>query len=246
MLARSIVIAAMISIFISLSAVARSESNHVIKLYMGELPGLINLDQSGPFVDFVHFLDDQDPNTHIEIEVFPIHRAINGIVQGRADMMLPAVRPPSTVTDLPFAFSRESFGDVTHVLYTNKNNPLPVDELWAEPERYNIEAVPYYMPFNVARSHGIKQSLLRLAAGRIDGFVWAQEEADMILKQLGLTHIHRAHFADLQDVFVIPKGEQGKPIDAYLTTLITRLRNSGQLEKAYRKVHRPYVDWQPE
>ncbi|OOF26420.1 ABC transporter substrate-binding protein [Salinivibrio proteolyticus] len=215
-------------------------------IHMGELPGLINLDGSGPFVDFVRFLDDQDPNTQIEITVFPIHRAINGIVQGSADLMLPAVRPTKTVTDLPFAFSSESFGDVTHVLYTHKNNPLPVDVLWTNPKPYTIEAVPYYMPFKVERSHGIEQSLRRLAAGRIDGFVWAQEEADMMLKQLGLTNIRRAHFADFQDVFVIPKGEKGEAIDAYLTALITRLRDSGALAREYYKVHRPYVDWQPE
>ncbi|WBA13618.1 type 2 periplasmic-binding domain-containing protein [Salinivibrio proteolyticus] len=219
---------------------------HTLVIHMGELPGLINLDGSGPFVDFVRFLDDQDPNTQIEITVFPIHRAINGIVQGSADLMLPAVRPTKTVTDLPFAFSSESFGDVTHVLYTHKNNPLPVDVLWANPEPYTIEAVPYYMPFKVKRSHSIEQSLRRLAAGRIDGFVWAQEEADMMLKQLGLTNIRRAHFADFQDVFVIPKGEKGQAIDAYLTALITRLRDSGALAREYYKVHRPYVDWQPE
>ncbi|OOF27726.1 ABC transporter substrate-binding protein [Salinivibrio sp. IB872] len=231
---------------------AKSDNNQLndapetLVIHMGELPGLINLDGSGPFVDFVRFLDDQDPNTQIEITVFPIHRAINGIVQGSADLMLPAVRPTKTVTDLPFAFSSESFGDVTHVLYTHKNNPLPVDVLWANPEPYTIEAVPYYMPFKVKRSHSIEQSLRRLAAGRIDGFVWAQEEADMVLKQLGLTNIRRAHFADFQDVFVIPKGEKGQAIDAYLTALITRLRDSGALAREYYKVHRPYVDWQPE
>jgi polar amino acid transport system substrate-binding protein len=231
---------------------AQSDNNQLndapetLVIHMGELPGLINLDGSGPFVDFVRFLDDQDPNTQIEITVFPIHRAINGIVQGSADLMLPAVRPTKTVTDLPFAFSSESFGDVTHVLYTHKNNPLPVDVLWANPEPYTIEAVPYYMPFKVKRSHSIEQSLRRLAAGRIDGFVWAQEEADMVLKQLGLTNIRRAHFADFQDVFVIPKGEKGQAIDAYLTALITRLRDSGALAREYYKVHRPYVDWQPE
>ncbi|OOF12641.1 MULTISPECIES: ABC transporter substrate-binding protein [unclassified Salinivibrio] len=234
------------------AAWAQSGTNHqngvpqTLVIHMGELPGLIQLDGSGPFVDFVRFLDAQDPNVQIDIEVFPIHRAINGIVQGNADLMLPAVRPTKTVTDLPFAFSSESFGDVTHVLYTNKHKPLPVDVLWANPERYTIEAVPYYMPFKVTRSHSITQSLRRLAAGRIDGFVWAQEEADLILKQLGLTNIRRAHFADFQDVFVIPKGEKGEAIDAYLTALITRLRENGTLAREYYKVHRPYVDWQPE
>ncbi len=45
--------------------------------------------------------------------------------------------------------------------------------------------------------------------------------------------------------FFIPKGKAGEEIDTYLTQLITRLRESGDLAREYRKVHRPYVDWQP-
>ncbi|SIN84118.1 ABC transporter substrate-binding protein [Salinivibrio sp. ES.052] len=224
---------------------ANDQVENTYVAHLGELPGLINPDGTGAFVDFVRYLDEQDPTTKINIEIFPIHRAINGVVKGHADFGLPAVRPPSNVTHLPFAFSEVSFGLVTHVLYTNKALPLAVEELWAQPSLYTIEAVPYYMPFEVQRSHSIQQSLLRLAAGRIDGFVWAQEEADMMLKALDLAMIKRAHFADFQDVFVIPKGESGEEIDAYLTQLITRLRESGELTAEYRKVHRPYVNWQP-
>ncbi|WP_201264086.1 transporter substrate-binding domain-containing protein [Salinivibrio sp. HTSP] len=235
-------------LFISLlilSAPTRATIEQTYVAHLGALPGLINLDGSGAFVDFVRYLDAQDPSTKINIEVFPIHRAINHVAQGQADFGLPAVRPTREVSTLPFDFSEVSFGQVTHVLYTNKAVPLTVKELWANPSRYTIEAVPYYMPFKVQRAHSIKQSLLRLAAGRIDGFIWAQEEADMVLKELGLTTIKRAHFADLEDVFFIPKGEAGREIDAYLTRLITRLREEGDLAREYRKVHRPYVDWQP-
>ncbi|OOE86650.1 ABC transporter substrate-binding protein [Salinivibrio sharmensis] len=230
---------------LNLAAPTRATIDKTYVAHLGELPGLINLDGSGAFVDFVRYLDKQDPSTKILIEVFPIHRAINSVVQGRADFGLPAVRPTREVSTLPFAFSEVSFGQVTHVLYTNRAAPLSVKELWASPSRYTIEAVPYYMPFKVQRSHSIKQSLLRLAAGRIDGFVWAQEEADLALKELGLTMIKRAHFADFDDVFFIPKGIAGREIDAYLTRLITRLREQGNLMHEYRKVHRPYVDWQP-
>jgi hypothetical protein len=234
--------------YVLLSSQSVYANDNVEKTYtahLGELPGLINLDKTGAFVDFIRYLDAQDPSTEIAIEVYPIHRAINGVVRGKADFGLPAIRPPGEVVGLPFTFSEVSFGHVTHVLYTNKAFPLSVETLLSNPSLYRVEAVPYYMPFKVLRSHSIKQSLQRLASGRIDAFIWAQEEADMTLKALGLSGIERTHFGDLPDVFFIPKGEAGKEIDAYLTQLINRLRESGKLESEYRKVHRPYVDWQP-
>ena len=235
-------------VFVLLTSQSIYANDNVEKTYvahLGELPGLINLDKTGAFVEFIRYLDAQDPATEIEIEVYPIHRAINGVVRGEADFGLPAVRPPGEVAGLPFSFSEVSFGHVTHILYTNKAFPLSVETLLSNPSLYRVEAVPYYMPFKVLRSHSIKQSLQRLASGRIDAFIWAQEEADMTLKALGLNGIERAHFADLPDVFFIPKGKAGEEIDTYLTQLITRLRESGDLAREYRKVHRPYVDWQP-
>ncbi|MBF4318479.1 ABC transporter substrate-binding protein, partial [Vibrio anguillarum] len=73
-----------------------------------------------------------------------------------------------------------------------------------------------YIPFEVARSNSINASLLKVAAGRIDGFVWAQEEADIALKSLGLENVSRQHFADFKDVFVIAHGSKGDEVDQYL------------------------------
>lgn len=84
-----------------------------------------------------------------------------------------------------------------------------------------------------------------MAAGRIDGFVWAQEEADIALRNLGIKNISRQHFADFKDVFVIPLGSKGDEIDQYLTKIISQLEASGELKILYEAIHLPYDNWQP-
>ncbi len=91
----------------------------------------------------------------------------------------------------------------------------------------------------------IEQSLRKLSRGRIDAFIWAQEEADLMLRQLKLTNIHREHLGDFEDVFIIAKGPAGDETDRFLGEAIDRLAASGKLAEIYSRLHRPYVEWQP-
>lgn len=235
---------AVLLIIISFSIQANESQRSEITAHLGELPGLINSDGSGAFVDFVRRIDELDPQVNIDIHIYPIHRALYGVINGTADFALPAIRADDPDNSLPFRFSSKTFGLVTHVLYTNIDKPFTAEQLWNDPSRYVIEAVPEYMPFDISRSHSIHSSLLKLSMGRIDGFVWAQEEADMILRELELKNIHRQFFYDFEDVFVIPKGEAGDWIDRYLTKMIEQLADSGELEKIYQTIHLPYDNWQ--
>lgn len=108
-----------------------------------------------------------------------------------------------------------------------------------------IEATPGFLPIPLQRSMSIEQSLRKLSRGRIDAFIWAQEEADLVLRQLGLTNIHREHFGDFEDVFIIAKGAAGDDMDHFLNTAIDRLAASGKLAEIYSRLHRPYEVWQP-
>lgn len=231
-------------ILFSIHAEEKEQSRNEIIAHLGEIPGLINADGSGPFVDLVRRIDAIDPNVNIIIHVYPLHRAIYGVVNGQADFALPAVRVDDPDDKLAYRFSSRSFGLVASVLYTNKDKPFSVDQLWANPNHYIIEAFPDDMPFPVMRSNSINTSLLKLSSGRIDGFVWAQEEADIALRSLNLTNIYRQHFYDHEDVFIIPKGPKGDWIDDYLTRMIDKLKESGELEAIYKAIHLPYDDWQ--
>ena len=220
----------------------------VLNAHLGELPGLINADKTGPFVDLVYAIDDLYPDVTIKITIYPIARAMAGVIAGKADLGLPAIRNLKDAEMLPYRFSTRSFGKVTHVIYSNTTHPVTTDMAYGIiPTKRDllIEAVPDYMPFPVQRSMSIEQSLRKLSRGRIDAFVWAQEEADLMVKHLELTNIRREFFGDFEDVFIIQKGAAGDEMDEFLRNAIDQLAASGKLAEIYQKIHRPYVEWQP-
>nr|WP_214649669.1 ABC transporter substrate-binding protein [Vibrio anguillarum] len=155
--------------------------------HLGELPGLINADGSGPFVELVRYMDKVDPDTEIHIEVFPLHRAVHGVVNKQADFALPAIYVDDPEGKLPFRFSTKSFGLVAHVLYTNKANRITSEQLWSQPDKYYVEAVPSYIPFEVARSNSINASRQHFADFK-DVFVIAHgskgDEVDQYLTRI--------------------------------------------------------------
>ncbi len=69
---------------------------------------------------------------------------------------------------------------------------------------------------------------------------------DLMLRQLKLTNIHREHLGDFEDVFIIAKGPAGDETDRFLGEAIDRLAASGKLAEIYSRLHRPYVEWQPQ
>jgi polar amino acid transport system substrate-binding protein len=221
----------------------------ILNAHLGELPGLINADKTGPFVDLVHAIDDLYPDVTIKITIYPIARAMAGVINDKADFSLPAIRNLQDGEILPYRFSTRSFGKVAHVIYSNKANPVTTDMAYGIETTQRdllIEAVPGEFPFQVHRSMTIEQSLRKLSRGRIDAFIWAQEEADLMLKQLGLTNIRREFFGDYEDVFIIPKGPAGDGIDEFLSDAIEQLNASGKLAEIYSKLHQPYDPWQPQ
>jgi polar amino acid transport system substrate-binding protein len=221
----------------------------ILNAHLGELPGLINADKTGPFVDLVHAIDDLYPDVTIQITIYPIARAMAGVINGKADFSLPAIRNMQDADMLPYRFSTRSFGKVTHIIYSNVANPVTTDMAYGimpTSRDLLIEATPGFLPIPLQRSMSIEQSLRKLSRGRIDAFVWAQEEADLMLKQLGLANIRREFFGDFEDVFIIPKGPAGDEVDEFLSDAIEQLTISGKLDQIYSKIHQPYNPWQPQ
>lgn len=231
-----------------LSAAEPAHPSH-FSAYLGLLPGLIDANGTGPFVDLVKAIAALDDGVEVSVMVYPMPRATRSVVVGEADFNLPALRNPYIDESmLPYRFSSTAFGKVTHVLYSNSAAPItPAMVLGYEYTKRDllIEGVGDFWPFSVKRSLSIEQSLGKVSLGRIDAFLWAQEEADLALKKMKLTNIHRVYFGEFDDVFIIPKGARGDAVDRFLTQSIERLRASGQLDKLYSSIHGPYHEWQP-
>ncbi|MDF0605662.1 hypothetical protein HZU77_008365 [Neisseriaceae bacterium TC5R-5] len=223
---------------------------HELIAHVGLLPGLIESESRGPFIDLLQAIIEVSPQVHISIRAFPMQRAVNGIISGVADLNLPALRNAEVKPEsLPYRFSATAFGKVAHVLYSNTSKPLTREMVLRSGKpggpRLVIVGITNFWPFPVQQEQNVDLALKMLARGRIDGFLWAQEETDLTLKKLALTNIHREHFGDYDDVFIIAKGPRGDVVDAMLTRAINKLRSSGRLAAMYSKIHGPYHDWQP-
>ena len=62
--------------------------------YLGLLPGLIDSNGTGPFVDLVKAIAGLDDGVEVSVMVYPMSRATRSVVVGEADFNLPALRNP--------------------------------------------------------------------------------------------------------------------------------------------------------
>ncbi|WP_279487845.1 ABC transporter substrate-binding protein [Aeromonas veronii] len=224
-----------------------SDRPRILQAHLGEVPGLINADHSGPFVELVRLIDDFYPNIRIDINIYPIGRAMAGVSNGIADFSLPAIRAFHNIDILPYRFSSCSFSKVAHIIYSHIHYPVTADMVYGivpAKREILIEAVPDEFSFPVQRSMSIEQSLRKVSRKRIDAFIWAQEEADIKLRELDLKNIRREYLGDFENVFIIQRGDAGDNIEKLLCQAIEKLSKMGKLEKI-RALHRPYEEWQP-
>ena len=238
-----------ITIFCSLNVIA---SDRDLKVSMAFLPDILETPDNGVFVDIIKAIDDvYDGN--IDRNVYPFVRSINSVVNGEADFHLPMIRNKIvSLEDLPYAYTTGKMGDVYFVIYSNKDNPVTVDKIKQAKNNTNfplkIESSGGfldYFDFPIIESFSVESSLKKVDLGRIDAFIFAQEECDFMIKQLKLKNIHRELYDKFDDVFVIPKGEKGKEIDEILSTCIDKLKSTGEMQRLHLKVHIPYQEWQP-
>lgn len=212
------------------------------------LPGLINSSSDGPFIDLVKAIDDAYRGGRMPIRTVPLGRLQYGVSRGITDVAFPAINALSDIDPaLPFRFSTTPVGAVAIVIYSNRSRPVTHADLVAyarggTPLRVHSSAVDWGFPAQPFTT--LESALRRVDAGRMDALLWAQEEADTELRRLGLTRIHRELHGHFDDIFLLPKGPRGDFVDRTLTEAISRLREDGRLDPLYRRIHRPWDDWQ--
>jgi len=108
----------------------------------------------------------------------------------------------------------------------------------------DIAHIPYFN-FKIEGSSCIECSVKMVNAGRLDGFIFAQQETDPFLQKNKLKNISRQLFKLYDVKIVLPKGGDGGAVDTYLSEGISRLRLSGEYQKIMAPVIAEYDDWQP-
>jgi polar amino acid transport system substrate-binding protein len=213
------------------------------------LPGLIDSADTGAFVELVAAMGRAHVGGSLTIRAYPEARVIANVTSGQADFAFPDVRLGAEVeAGLPYRYSTEAIGRVSFVLYSHvgsRLNQRKVLERAAQGQPYAIAAPNGDWGFPTQAVFDFSSALRMIDAGRLDGFLWAQEEADLVLREVALKTIHRQHFKDFDDVFMVPRTPRGDFVDGVLTRIIRRMRADGSLAKLYARVHGPYDDWQP-
>lgn len=213
------------------------------------LPGLINSRDDGPFIDLVRAIGEVYTGGRMTIEVGPTNRVYDSVSRGTADVGFPTINASPTVDPgLPFRYSTTPFGQVSFVIYSHRDRPVAHPDLLALGRGANqlrVEGPAVEWGFPVLPFSNFESALRKVDAGRIDAFLWAQEEGDLVLRQLGLKSIHRELHGRFNDVFLLPRGPRGDFVDRILTESITRLRAGGRLNALYRRIHLPWDPWQP-
>ena len=81
--------------------------------------------------------------------------------------------------------------------------------------------------------------------GRVDGFIFAQEESDNVIRGNKYIRIKREFYEKFEVKFVIPKGKEGDEIDGVLTKAIRKIIVSGKHKELTETIHSLYNNWQP-
>jgi polar amino acid transport system substrate-binding protein len=232
---------------------AQSEPPRELRASLALLPGLVDSAEQGAFVELVKAMDAVYPG-RIQIRVYPMARSIQTVIDGEADFHVPILRDPEVPAEqLPYAVADESFGVLANVIYSHVSRKLSRDDIERALARggefpYRIEATGgggLAVRYPHKPNNKIDLALKKLNAGRLDAFIHPQEEADALIEAHRLKHIHRALYSTNYDMIVIAKGEAGSAVNALVSACVRQLRDSGELERMYGRVHRPYSDWQP-
>jgi polar amino acid transport system substrate-binding protein len=227
---------------------AQSVSARTFRASMASMPQSAEIDEqgriTGAYVELVRALD-RLTGSRTQIEVVPFKRSILNLIEGRADFHIPLIEPPNTdISKLPYAFSTQTLFQVAFVLYTHKDKPLDTAHLG----KYEIATDSAHTAFFDFPTIGItclSCTIKMVNEGRLDGFIFAQNEIDPYIREAGLNNIHRQLYKNFDVKILVPKGEAGQKIDHYFNTGIQALKASGEYDWLLAPVLSPYRDWQP-
>jgi len=226
----------------------QASSADALKASLATMPLSAEVDSNGNFkgayVDLIHAID-RLTGTSTHIVVTPFKRSIRNLVTGDADYHIPFIEPPNTDrSKLPYAFSTETLFQVAFVLYTNKERTLDTNNLAKYKIATELAHVSFF-PFPASGLSCLSCGLKMVESGRIDGFIFAQNEMDPFISKLGLKKIRRQLYKNFNVKILIPRNKKGKDIDHYFTSGIQTLRAQGVYDHLLAPLLMPYKDWQP-
>jgi polar amino acid transport system substrate-binding protein len=86
----------------------------------------------------------------------------------------------------------------------------------------------------------------KLAAGRIDGYIFSGSAIDPIIQKLGMTNIHREVYKQFDVAGALAKAAKGGPVDQMFTKAMQAVADDAAFKAEIAKVTAAYrgPDWQ--
>ena len=221
-----------------------SASAGVYDASLAKMPVYAESPEKGVLVDFTKALAEVSGND-FNLRVVPFKRSMHNVTTRAVDFHMPLIQNPALKdADLDYDHSTTTIFHVNFVLYTNKNKPLDIKDLSGA--KIETEAAhTQYFHKEIKPSSNIENSLKKVNVGRIDGFIFADNASDPIVKKLGLKNIKRQLYKRFDVKIILPKGEQDKEVDHMLTAAVEKLKQTGQYKKIMGIIDAQYNDWQP-
>lgn len=214
-----------------------------LRVSIAQMPKVSEVRDKGAFPELILGLE-RVSGVKIQYEIVPFARSIEVVKKKQVDFHLPLIEPPIQ-KDFGFSLSTTLINRVNFVMYSNKSKPpLDLQKLDGLNIETDIAHVDYF-PFKVVPSSCIKCSLKKVNMGRIDGFIFADETSDAIVRSEKLSAIRRQFYKRFNVKFVLQKGARGGPVDRFLTENMQKLRENGVWARTVGAFDREYEDWQP-
>jgi polar amino acid transport system substrate-binding protein len=215
------------------------------RLSVGYLPLYAETKDGGILIDIIKAMDEEYRDGRFLVEVYPMERSIDNVAQGKADLHFPTIgarvwAPEDGVYEklLQQRGLRRSTCSLTKThfaLYRNSAHPeLDVARL----EEYRIETDEGHQRLFETPMQGttcLSCSVKKLAAGRIDGLVFASREIDHMIREGGVTNVVRQDFKVFGSKFILPNSGEGAATDAVLCDVIGQMVRNGRLADAARR-----------
>ena len=209
------------------------------KASLAQMPVYAEATDKGVLVDFVKAIAEVSKKS-IDVQVVPFARSMKDVEDKKVDFHMPLIKPLD-MAKANFSLSTETIFHVNFVLYTNKNKPLDVNKLAGATIETDAAHTPYF-PFEVKPSTSIEASLKKLDLGRIDGFIFADDASDPIIKANALKNIHRQLYKRFDVKVILPKGGENGATDKFLSDAVKKLRDNGQFAKIIGPIDHQYAD----
>lgn len=219
-------------------------SMNTIRVSLPYLPELSETIHRGILVDLVKAMDEVHQGQFIITEVFPFRRSVYNVLSGKADLHMPILFDANIDAErIDYIHSKATLFNVIFAIYTLKNRqPLvkPLSQYLIESDSAHVDL----FEFDVIPSSSIEQSLKKLASGRIDAYIFAAKETDIIMEQLELDDVlGRQLYKRYPVKIAFRKTSEGMHLEQTVSSVIKQLEKEGILRKLFAPVDTYYDLW---